>query len=90
MFKFASGFTKRSACVTVTQGLVDILNEKELKAVLAHEVGHIVNGKIMHSSVDRVRFSYLRGHAPEFRARLYYIFILRCVSILVKDVRSPK
>jgi len=41
---FASGFTLKSAAVTVTQGLVDILNKDELEAVLAHEVGHVVNG----------------------------------------------
>jgi len=41
---FASGFTLNSAAVTVTQGLVDLLNKDELEAVLAHEVGHVVNG----------------------------------------------
>ncbi len=41
---FASGLTRDTAGVTVTRGLMDALDDRELKAVLAHELAHIRNG----------------------------------------------
>jgi heat shock protein HtpX len=41
---FASGLTGRQAAVTVTRGLMDALDDRELSAVLAHEIAHIRNG----------------------------------------------
>jgi heat shock protein HtpX len=41
---FASGLTARTAGVTVTRGLMDALDDRELSAVLAHELAHIRNG----------------------------------------------
>lgn len=38
---FAAGFGQADATVTVTSGLRRTLNEKELEAVIAHEIGHI-------------------------------------------------
>lgn len=40
---FASGIDKKSYTVTVTTGLLDILNDDELAGVLGHELTHIRN-----------------------------------------------
>ncbi|WP_270938427.1 M48 family metallopeptidase, partial [Falsiroseomonas oryzae] len=41
---FASGLTPEKAGVTVTRGLMDALDDRELSAVIAHELAHIRNG----------------------------------------------
>jgi heat shock protein HtpX len=38
---FASGLSRRKGAVTVTRGLLDALDDRELAAVLAHELSHI-------------------------------------------------
>lgn len=43
MNAFASGIDRRSYSITVTRGLLERLNERELEAVLAHELTHIIN-----------------------------------------------
>jgi heat shock protein HtpX len=41
---FASGLDRRRGNITVTSGLVEALDDRELSAVLAHELTHIRNG----------------------------------------------
>jgi heat shock protein HtpX len=41
---FASGVTRDKAAVTVTRGLMEALDDRELAAVIGHELAHIRNG----------------------------------------------
>jgi Zn-dependent protease with chaperone function len=43
---FACGISRKHAVVVVTRGLIEVLNDHELEAVLAHELTHIRNGDI--------------------------------------------
>lgn len=51
---FATGRNPENAVVAVTRGLVNILNPDELKGVLAHEMGHIVNRDILIQTIAAV------------------------------------
>ena len=43
---FASGLNQRQYSITVTTGLLKALNDRELEAVLGHELTHIRNGDV--------------------------------------------
>ena len=40
---FASGIDKNSYAVTLTRGIIDKLDDRELEGVIAHELAHIRN-----------------------------------------------
>lgn len=48
---FATGRDPRHAIVAATSGLIDIMNDSELEAVMAHEMGHVQNYDIRVSMI---------------------------------------
>ena len=51
---FATGPTKNNALIAVSTGLMELMPPEQLKAVLAHEMSHVVNG-------DMVTMTLLQG-----------------------------
>ncbi|HEY9268118.1 MAG TPA: protease HtpX [Methylotenera sp.] len=56
---FATGWNRNDALVAVSQGLLERFSPDEVKAVLAHEIGHVANG-------DMVTLALIQGVVNTF------------------------
>lgn len=56
---FATGWNKNKSLVAVSEGLLQRMNRDEVRAVLAHEIGHVANG-------DMVTLTLIQGVVNTF------------------------
>lgn len=85
---FATGRDPKHAAVAFTQGILNLLNERELKGVIAHELAHIKNRDILISTVaatlatvifylaDMGRWMLFLGRSEEDRNPLAEILLI--------------
>jgi heat shock protein HtpX len=71
---FATGWNKNDALVAVSQGLLERFSPDEVKAVLAHEIGHVANG-------DMVTLALVQGVVNTF-----VMFFARIIGNFVDKV----
>lgn len=71
---FATGWNKNKALVAVSEGMLQRFSPDEVKAVMAHEIGHVTNG-------DMVTLALVQGVVNTF-----VIFFARVIGFFVDRV----
>ena len=72
---FATGWNRNDALVAVSQGLLERFSPEEVRAVLAHEIGHVANG-------DMVTLALIQGVVNTFVmffARIFGNFVDKAI-----------
>ena len=81
---FATGWNRNDALVAVSQGLLERFSPDEVRAVLAHEIGHVANG-------DMVTLALIQGVVNTFVmffARIFGNFVGKAV-FKTEEGRGP-
>ncbi|MEM2115720.1 MAG: M48 family metalloprotease [Candidatus Woesearchaeota archaeon] len=69
---FATGISPKKSAVCVTRGLLQLLNEEELRGVLAHELSHIKNRDTLISMVAITISTIISSLAMVIRYALFF------------------
>jgi heat shock protein HtpX len=94
---FATGRNPANAAVAATTGLLEMMDERELEGVLAHEMSHVVNRDILVSTVAVVLVGVISMFADMFirasalggdRGRSPLVAILGFVGIIVAPLAA--
>lgn len=79
---FATGWNRNDALVAVSQGLLERFSPDEVKAVLAHEIGHVANG-------DMVTLAMIQGVVNTFVMFFARIFGNFVDKVILKNEDGP-
>ncbi len=71
---FATGFSRNNSLVAVSAGLLRVMDQREVEAVLAHEIAHVANG-------DMITMALMQGVMNTF-----VIFLSRIIGYAVDRV----
>ncbi|MDD3032660.1 MAG: M48 family metallopeptidase [Candidatus Pacebacteria bacterium] len=69
---FATGRDEKHAVIAVTRGLLDVLNKRELEAVVAHEMSHIKSKDILVASIVVILVGIVAILSDIFLRSLYF------------------
>jgi len=69
---FATGRNAKNSAVAVTQGLLNVLDQRELEGVIAHELSHIGNRDILISTIVVVLVGFVALLADWFRWSMWF------------------
>ena len=68
---FASGMNDKNYAVTLTRGIIDTLDDRELEGVIAHELAHIQNKDVRLLIVSIILLEYLGLSFKYYFAHFY-------------------
>lgn len=94
---FAAGRSERHASICCTRGLLNILNERELRGVVSHELTHIYNHDILVSALATATATVLTyvgsllmciGNAHQHDVRKYCKFVGKGLNTLFAPVAA--
>jgi len=95
---FATGRSPAKAAIAVTESLLESLNERELKAVIAHEMAHIKNRDTLISTIVAIltgtivyvsilaRWGMIFGSRNNENSRIFEILILAIVAPIAATI----
>ena len=95
---FATGRSQEKAVVAVTTGLLEELDERELKGVLAHEISHIKNKDTLISTIAVVlagsiayvammaRWAMIFGRKEEGSGNIYEVLALSILAPIIATI----